>query len=134
MTEETVSPEVLLLDDDRFLLDMYSAKFIQSGFKAHPFQSADEALVALRGGLKPTAILFDLVMPTTDGFSFLATVTGEKLAPQSVLIALTNQSNDTDKAQVDKLGASRYVVKATMIPSEVVNMVKEEIAKAVKKA
>ncbi len=118
---------VLILDDDRFLLDMYSAKFIQAGFEVSACQSTKEALDELRKGIKPKAILFDVVMPGEDGFAFLAAVTGEKLAPEAKLIALTNQSNDKDRAQAETLGATRYVVKASMIPSEVVNMVKEEL-------
>lgn len=120
---------ILLLDDDHFLLDMYSMKFMQKGYVVEACQSTAEALAALRGGLKPIAILFDVVMPGEDGFSFLSTITGEKLSGGSTLIALTNQSNDGDKAQAEKLGADRYVVKASMIPSEVVSMAEEEIAK-----
>ena len=129
-TKETI----LLLDDDRFLLDMYSSKFMQAGYTVEACQSTKEALDALRGGLKPAAILFDLVMPQQDGFAFLSAVKAEKLGTGAALIALTNQSNDNDKQQAESLGATRYVVKATMIPSEVVNMAKEEIAKRGTKA
>ncbi len=120
---------VLLLDDDHFLLDMYSMKFMQKGYTVEACQSTAEALAALRGGLKPIAILFDIVMPGEDGFSFLSTLKGEKLAEGATVIALTNQNNDGDRAQIEKLGADHYVVKASMIPSEVVDMAMEEIAK-----
>ena len=45
------------------------------------------------------------------------------------LIALTNQSSDVEKKHAEDLGATRYCIKATMIPSEVVKMVGDEIAK-----
>lgn len=128
-TQVGAGKTILLLDDDHFLLDMYSMKFMQKGYAVEACQSTAEALAALRGGLKPTAILFDIVMPGEDGFSFLNTVTGEKLGAGSKLIALTNQSNDGDRLQAEKLGVDRYVVKASMIPSEVVDMATEEIGK-----
>ena len=120
---------ILLLDDDHFLLDMYSMKFMQKGYTVEAAQSTAEALTSLRGGLKPDAVLFDIVMPGEDGFSFLSTVKAEKLAEGAALIALTNQSNDGDRTQAEKLGADGYVVKASMIPSEVVEMAMKEIAK-----
>lgn len=126
---DTATQLVLLVDDDRFLLDMYSTKFIQAGFGVEACQSVEEALKLLRGGLKPAAVLFDIIMPGEDGFMFLHAIHEEKLAEGARLIALTNQSNDEDKAQAEKLGVDRYVVKASMIPSEVLEMAKEEIAK-----
>ncbi len=118
---------VLLVDDDKFLLDMYSLKFTQEGFTVIPCFSVAEALDALRGGAKPDAILFDITMPGQDGFEFLKVMGEEKLAGSSRLIALTNQSNDADRKHAQDLGAQKYVVKASMIPSEVVTMVREEL-------
>ena len=120
---------VLLVDDDKFLLDMYSLKFSQEGFNVIPCFSVNEALQSLRGGAHPDVILFDITMPAQDGFEFLKTMRDEKLAGSAKLIALTNQSNDADRKHAEELGAQKYVVKASMIPSEVVAMVKEEIAK-----
>lgn len=118
---------VLLVDDDKFLLDMYSLKFTQEGFTVIPCFSVNEALEALRGGAKPDGILFDITMPGQDGFQFLKSVGDEKLAGTARLIALTNQSNDADRKHAEELGAQKYVVKASMIPSEVVSLVKTEL-------
>lgn len=119
----------MLIDDDKFLLDMYAMKFTQAGFAVHPCFSTEEALQKLRGGTMPAVILFDITMPGEDGFALLQRIRDEKLAASSRLIALTNQSNDADKKRAEDLGAARYVIKATMIPSEVVAMVKEELGK-----
>jgi CheY-like chemotaxis protein len=118
---------VMLVDDDKFLLDMYSLKFTQEGFTVISCFSVHEAIEALRGGAKADIVLFDITMPGQDGFEFLKGVRDEKLAGTARLIALTNQSNDTDRKHAEELGAQKYVVKASMIPSEVVSMVKEEL-------
>ena len=68
-------------------------------------------------------------MPGEDGFALLTKIREEKLAAGAKLIALTNQSNDADKKHAEEFGAKRYVVKASMIPSEVVALVKEEMGK-----
>ena len=122
--------KILLVDDDKFLLDMYSLKFSQAGYSVQPCFSTAEALSALRGGLQPDAILFDVTMPGEDGFVLIQKVHEEKLAPNARLIALTNQGNDADKKHAEELGVHKYCIKATMIPSEVVHMVQEELSRS----
>ena len=129
---ETAAPSkglVLLLDDDKFLLDMYAMKFVQQGFTVESFLSVDKAIAALKGGLTPDAILFDIAMPERDGFSFLQAVIEGKIAEKSLKVALTNQSSDQENVKFKQLGVDEYWVKATMIPSEVVNKISELIAK-----
>lgn len=128
-TEATNQTRILILDDDKFLLDMYSVKFSQAGYAIESCFSVHEALEVIRKGYDPAAILFDITMPGEDGFAFLETLNAEKLAPHARRIALTNQGNDSDKQHAESLGVHRYCIKASMIPSEVVQMVKEELAK-----
>ena len=106
MTDETSKSKVLLLDDDKFLLDMYAMKFSQQGFDVHACLSVKNALELLRGGFVPNVLLF---------------------APDALRIALTNQSDEAEKRRAQELGADLFLIKATMIPSEVVNMVKEQL-------
>ncbi len=120
---------ILLVDDDKFLLDMYGMKFSQNGYTVETCLSANEALTSLRGGFKPDVILFDLTMPELDGFALLKKLSDENLAGGALKIVLTNQSDESEKAKAAELGATKYIVKASMIPSEVVNMVNEELAK-----
>lgn len=125
--------KVLLVDDDKFLLDMYSMKFSKEGFEVQACLSARDALEALRHGLAPAAILFDITMPECDGFEFLRTMKDEHLAEGSLKCALTNQSTDEEKRQALELGADQFLIKPNMIPSEVVNTVQSAL-KATKSA
>ncbi|HEY4521394.1 MAG TPA: response regulator [Candidatus Paceibacterota bacterium] len=127
--KEAKKGTILLVDDDKFLLDMYAMKFTQAGFAVHAALSSDDALKALRGGLEPIAILFDIIMPEGDGFYLLETIRDEHLGKGAKLVALTNEMNDDEQKRIMDLGASKYIVKATLIPSEVVNSVVEETQK-----
>ncbi len=129
MTDTTKKRTILLIDDDKFLLDMYSMKFSQNGYTVEACLSGNEALGILRGGFQPDVVLFDLTMPELDGLSFLKVLSDEHLAANGVKIALTNQGDESEKARAAELGASRYIVKASMIPSEVVNTVTDELGK-----
>ncbi len=129
MNELQSKGTILLVDDDKFLLDMYSMKFSAAGYVVEAHFSAKEALEVMRSGLKSDVILFDITMPELDGFSFLKIMSDERLAPRALKVALSNQSDEVAKMKIEELGATCYIVKASMIPSEVVNTITEELAK-----
>lgn len=108
-----------LVDDDRFLLDMYAVKFKTAGHEITAFQNGEELLKALREQPAPDAILLDIVMPGMDGFEILETIQKEHLAPATKVIVLSNQGQESDITRAKALGAVGYIIKASAIPSEV---------------
>lgn len=120
---EAQTGSILLVDDDKFLLDMYAMKFTQRGYTVHASPSAKDAIAVLEQGFAADVVLFDLIMPEFDGFQLLEKMRDGKLAEKAIKIALTNQSTDAEREKTKELGADHFIVKATMIPSEVVNTV-----------
>ena len=119
MASDKKTYSVLLVDDDRFLLDMYTMKFKDSGCTVDAIPDPAAALEKLRGGFTPGIILLDIIMPSLSGFEFLETVRKENLAKGAKIIMLSNQGQQEDIDKAMKLGASGYIVKASSIPSEV---------------
>lgn len=117
--------KVLLVDDDKFLLGMYQKKFDKFGLSADMCVGPEEALTKLRSGAKYDILVLDIIMPGMDGIELLKTVRAEKLAEGSIVVMLTNESSSTRIEDAKALGVAGYIVKATSIPSEVV----EEIIK-----
>jgi len=116
--------KVMIIDDDKFLLNMYVVKFKNIGYEVDSSVSAMEAIDKLKNGLKPDIIICDLIMPGLDGFDFLKMVKKDKLAEKGVFVMLTNQGQSADIEKAVGLGVDGYIVKATTIPSEVVEEVK----------
>lgn len=111
----------MLVDDDRFLLDMYVIKFKAKNFEIEAVSESQQALNKLRDGENPDIIILDIIMPNMDGMELLKIIREEKLAKDSVIVMLTNQPDDLERANV--LGVDGYIVKAINIPSEVVEQV-----------
>ena len=111
---------IYLVDDDRFLLDMYAVKFRAAGHEVTAFSGGREVLESLRKDPGPDAILLDIVMPEIDGFSVLETIRKEKLSEKTKVIILSNQGQDSDIERAKELGAAGYIIKASAIPSEVI--------------
>lgn len=112
---------VYLVDDDKFLLDLYSVKFKNAGHEVNVFGSGEDLLVALRkiDIVMPNAILLDLVMPGIGGFGALEVIRKENLAKGTKIIILSNQGKDSDIEKAKRLTADGYIIKASAIPSEV---------------
>jgi len=115
--------KILIVDDDKFLLNMYSIKFAKNNFDVKVASSGTDALGILREGYKPDILLLDLIMPSMDGFLLYETIKKEKLALGVLTIMLTNQGLSSDINRAKELGVHGYIVKATTIPSEVVEEV-----------
>jgi Response regulators consisting of a CheY-like receiver domain and a winged-helix DNA-binding domain len=112
---------VYLVDDDRFLLDLYAVKFKNAGHEVSAFGGGEDLLAALRkeGAVTPDAILLDIIMPGMNGFETLETIRKEGLAKGAKIIILSNQGQDSDFEKSKELVADGYIIKASAIPSEV---------------
>lgn len=121
MTKDTSQLKILLIDDDRFLLDMYSLKFKKSQLEIDTSGGSQNALEKLRNGEKYDIVVLDIIMPGIDGLELLKTIREEKLLPEATFIMLTNQADDMEKAKA--FNVDGYIIKATTIPSEVVEKV-----------
>ena len=112
--------KILLVDDDTFLIDMYAAKFSSSGHSVDTTKSVETALEKLRGGGLYDAILLDMILPNMTGIDLLNAIRAENLLGKAKTIVLSNQGDQTDIDSAIQAGADGYIVKAHMIPSEVV--------------
>ncbi len=119
-------PKVLMLDDEKFLLEMYKLSFEKRGYEVATYYDVSSALGALRGGWMPDVILFDVTLPESDsGYQFIEAVNAERLARGALKIALTNEGREAAKQRLRELGADAHLIKAQYIPSEIV----EEVGK-----
>ncbi len=114
---------VLIVDDDSFILDMYAVKFTEAGYTVDTARSVEEALGKLREGARFDTILLDMIMPMLTGLDLLKAIHAESLGGDPLCIVLSNQGEKADIEAANELGANGYIIKANLIPSEVVRTV-----------
>ena len=117
--------KILIVDDDKFLLDMYSLKFSERGFEVATALSADEALAQFDAGFQPAIFLVDLIMPKMDGFQLVEKLRERGANKGAAIIILSNLGQKEDIEKALGLGVDGYIVKASATPSEVVNKVSD---------
>lgn len=116
--------KVLLVEDDPFLLSMYSTKFESEGFEVAVATDGEEGL-KLAAKETPSIILLDILLPKIDGFEVLKALKKEEGTKNIPVILLTNLSQKDEVEQGISLGASDYLIKAHFMPSEVVEKIKK---------
>ena len=117
---------ILLVEDDPFLLDIYTTKLKEENFNTIVATDGDDCLRKLRDvNLRPDLILLDIVLPNLDGWEILKRLkTNDKLKDIKVVIL----SNLGQRGEVEKginLGAEKYLIKAHFTPGEIVSEIKK---------
>jgi len=115
--------KLLIIDDDAFILNMYVNKFLKSGHTVETARSGGEAISKLKEGYLAEIVLIDIVLPDMNGLDFLNTVRNEKMVPNAACIMFTNQNSPEEVERAESLGVAGYIIKANLVPSEVVEKV-----------
>ncbi len=104
---------ILLVDDNEQFLAETEAALSERGFTIIGKAADGEQAVELINALSPDAVVLDLVMPKTDGFTVL-----EQIDTKSVrVLVLSALSQDTFIAKAASLGAAYYMVKPCSMDS-----------------
>lgn len=120
--------KILLVEDDSFLLSMYSTKFELENFEVVIAEDGEKGW-KLAQKEAPDIILLDIKLPKMDGFEVLKKIKNTDDTANIPVILLTNLSQKEDKDKGLEMGADDYLVKAHYMPSEVVGKIKKLINK-----
>ena len=115
--------KVLLVEDDKMILDMYTLKFTQEGYEVTQAENGKDGL-ELAKKVNPDIVLLDIILPQMDGFTVLKSLKADPKKKDVPVVLLTNLGQDGDVKKGIELGAVDYLIKANFTPSQVVDKVK----------
>jgi len=113
---------ILLVDDDVFLRDMYATKFGEAGHTVTTAEHGEQALEMLSNHTFDV-VLLDMIMPGMTGVEFLKKAQTVEMSSRPRFVVLSNQGGKEEIDAAMQAGAVGYIVKAEFIPSEVVSEV-----------
>ncbi len=116
--------KILIVDDEKSLVEMYGLKFEKEGFNVRTTYEWLEALSLITEFL-PDVILLDIMMPWMNWFETLSTI--RDLAPSLVNTKIIMFSNLSSRENVEKAmhsWADEYLIKANTTPRKAVEIVK----------
>ncbi|MDB5186349.1 MAG: DNA-binding response regulator VicR [Candidatus Saccharibacteria bacterium] len=112
---------VLIVEDEIVLQDVYKLILNSKGYNVVTANNGAEGISQLKKHM-PDLVLLDVFMPVMDGKQFLRSV-NLKDFPGTTVVVYTNLSDADTKKEVHDLGASDFVVKASMTPDDLIDMV-----------
>jgi DNA-binding response OmpR family regulator len=101
------SPRVLLVDDDRELLELLNDYLTQEGFNIDTASDGRAGVSAALSGCHDIVVL-DVMMPEVNGIQALGMIRAQSNLP---ILMLTAKGDDTDRIMGLELGADDYVPK-----------------------
>ncbi len=121
---------LLLVEDEMNLAQMYASKLSGEGFKVDIAHDGDEGFEKMHTE-KPSLVIMDILLPGLDGLEALRKAKADSQTKDIPIIILTNMSDANYANQAAKEGAADYIVKAEITPSQLVQRVKQILAKQV---
>lgn len=114
---------ILLVDDDSFLVTLYKKNAESYFMDFNTALSGEEALALIREGLEPHAILLDINMPGMSGVDVLRTIRGERLVPSTDTIIVSNAFEEEYAHDFEELGIEDFIPKSSLFPHQILDRV-----------
>lgn len=123
-----MSNNLLLVEDDPSLIDIYSLIFTHENFTVVIARDGEECLQKVKA-VSPDIILLDLMMPKMNGIQALEKLKADEQTKDIPVIMLSNIAESTHETHALALGAEQYLIKSQYLPMEIVKIVKEILLK-----
>jgi len=115
---------ILLAEDDALLIDIYSMKLREAGFRVEIAKDGEEVLKKIKEKI-PDLLLLDIVLPGISGWEILEKIRGDQSFKKLKIVILSNLGQKNEVERGLKLGADKYLIKAHYTPSQIVKEIKE---------
>ena len=114
--------KILLIDEDRFLNEVYSAKLTAAGFDVAFTLNGVEGLEKAKSFL-PDLIILDLLLPKMSGNQLLEKLRQNKETKDTKVIVFTNVIPNEGIEKVAQYGITDYILKSDMSSVNLVDKV-----------
>jgi DNA-binding response OmpR family regulator len=121
----SATKKILILEDDKFCLKIYSNLLTEEGYEVISTPRADE--VARLATEKPNLFIVDLMLEGGNGFDVITEIRGLPGFKETPIMVLSNLGQDSDIEEAKKRGASEYLVKSNTRFQQVADVVKKLI-------
>jgi len=102
-------PRVLLVDDDREILDAVQYAMENEDYEVHIARDGNQG-IAMAEHVQPDLMIVDMMMPKRSGFLVLERLSQTYDRPLRAIMVTANEG-DRHRAYAKLLGASEYIIK-----------------------
>lgn len=123
MPENKKKNKILIVEDDDFLLNIYSTVFQKEGFEVLAAKTAEDGL-KVAFAETPNAILLDILLPgEKNGLDVLKELKDDVNMAKTPVMIMSNLADDMTISEGMALGAKGYFTKSQFNPDDVLRNV-----------
>lgn len=123
-----MNKKLLLVEDEEYIRDLYKRQLDLAGLMTDAFGMGKDGLAAAEKN-PYDLILLDIMLPDINGLQILQKIKQNPSAKSTPVVLLTNLGQDAVIKQGFELGADGYLVKAAYTPDQIVQEIKNILAK-----
>ena len=120
--------KILFIEDDPLLVKIYSTRLSADGFEVLSAENGEAGLQVAETQV-PDLIVLDIMMPRLDGFSVLEKLRQSEKTRNTPILVYSNLGQEDEIVRAKKMGATDFVIKANLSPTEMINKIKEHLPK-----
>lgn len=115
--------KILFVEDDPLIVKIYSTRLTADG---HQVLSAENGEVGLKVAEEslPDLVVLDIMMPKMDGFGVLEKLRADPRLAKIPILVYSNLAKEEEMARAQKMGATEFIVKANLSPTEMIEKIK----------
>lgn len=125
MTVESKPNTILVIEDEKFLVEAYALKLKEAGYVIESALDGEDALEKLNAGLRPIVILLDILLPKIGGFQVLESIKRKPELKSIPIIILSNLGQEADREKGIELGADDYIIKADTTLEDIITKIQK---------
>lgn len=121
--------KLLLVEDNEFVQRMYGRAFKAANFDV---TTATDGIMAVQMAQTtlPDIIIMDVMMPNMNGLDALKLIKNDDLTKNIPIIMLSAHDDESLMMQALNLGANRYLLKSSLEPEMIINIINGILTKA----
>ena len=126
MADMNKQPSILLIEDEKFISELYTRALERAGFSVKSEMDGEKALFEAVNN-NYDVILLDIMLPTMNGVDLLYKMKDRNVQPpmrSKIIITTTLDQKEEIRAKIESM-ADGYLIKAEITPKELVNYVQQ---------
>ncbi len=122
---------IVVAEDDKLISGSLCEALKSAGYEPIPAYDGEEAVAKCKE-VKPNLLLLDIMMPKLDGISVLWELKANPETANTAVIVLTNIGDVETISKIVEAGAVDYLLKSDQSIDNVIQKVKDVLARSVK--
>ncbi len=118
------SKKIMWVEDDAMLSDIIGRKLAIEGCNLIHMSTGEEAIAAVEREM-PDIIMLDIILPSIGGIEVLEKIKSMPQVASIPIILLSNLNQKGEEERALKLGATKFLTKATLSLNEIIEEIKQ---------